>query len=355
MPLKVKEKSPKNKKLEMSPVLTPEQIDDQLYTMCSKNLPLPETEIPKNIMEELYLVKDPEKVRAVGEAINFLVEVNPDILSHAFSSQNKHADKLAALFVNHPDNFVELAMVTGTASDFAFKALAVPKLSKLFATNPESVIKSFSEIIEATPRNSHSALFALATPEIAKLFTTDPELVTKSFAEMIRTVPLASTSALKALATPEIAKLFVANPESVIKSFREIEEITAGYALKALATPEIAKLFVANPESVIKSFRDIAKATPKDFFGKEPNYFYLSYAFEALATPEIAKLFATDPELVTKSFVEIAREVGPRADFAFKALGKPAVAKKFANDPGKFVKIAKTAGSNADKEFLEVK
>ena len=320
MPLKVKEKSPKNKKLEMSPVLTPEQIDDQLYTMCSKNLPLPETEIPKNIMEELYLVKDPEKVRAVGEAINFLVEVNPDILSHAFSSQNKHADKLAALFVNHPDNFVELAMVTGTASDFAFKALAVPKLSKLFATNPESVIKSFSEIIEATPRNSHSALFALATPEIAKLFTTDPELVTKSFAEMIRTVPLASTS-----------------------------------ALKALATPEIAKLFVANPESVIKSFRDIAKATPKDFFGKEPNYFYLSYAFEALATPEIAKLFATDPELVTKSFVEIAREVGPRADFAFKALGKPAVAKKFANDPGKFVKIAKTAGSNADKEFLEVK
>lgn len=390
-----KRPSRKNKKLEMSPVLTPEQIDDQLYTKCSKNLPLAETEIPKNIMEELYLATDPEKVRAVGEAINYLAEQDYEVLGFLFK-QMKKFDDIAKLFVQRPDKYVEIREAFGTYSEEVFRTLTHPGIWDLFLQKPDVVIEKFAKFADAAgmvevkgrvwEEDVGMAFQALEnTPEVANFFIEKPGVLAKKLLELNDV----SGFAVLALSGPGIGKLFGQKPDVVIKNFKKIADATKKMwpeigpnnehdSFNSLMHSNVAKLFVKHPDKFGEIADNAGFNTAQVFgvlmdhpevgklFAKHPDKFveltrYKNHAydvFKTLAHPDIGKLFAKNPDVVIKSFGEIIKNTAEGERFVFRALREPKIGKLFAKNPDKFVEIARAArraGKHVWVAFEQVK
>ncbi|MCX6773989.1 MAG: hypothetical protein NTY68_03270 [Candidatus Micrarchaeota archaeon] len=260
---------------------------------------------PEAVIREIkkQALTDSEQITRIKKALDGIAKAAGYGAKSAFYSLRN--DRVAALFVNNVDDFVEMAKALGDGSNalggdaisWAFDALRDEKIAKLFEQNSAG----FIGIAKAVGKNSRAA-----------------------------------GNAFNTFRDRTISSLFLQNSAGLAE-MAKISGNSVAWAFSAIGNGDrMADLFVKKPKAAIDAFAEIAKAAGK---GKEG-------AFQALGNREISDLLAMDQDIVIDAFARIAKAAGENADQALYSLSHDKTAGIFVKHTQEFVKIAEATGDS---------
>lgn len=281
-------------------------------------------------------------------------------------------------FVEHPQEFMEIAKSTRGHTKEVFEVLWDPKVKKLFEQKPtwlgttlgeiahstgnaypREVLRvlcrpdvwkmfkqypsEFVEIVKAAGRNAAEAIELLGKPGIKNLFRNH----TSEFVEIAKVARYNTPEAFRALLNPHLKRFFVGSPGELVDLFRKIGSASGKYGPSAipfevLAKPEVGKLFLGHTEE----FMEIVKATKgggKVSAKKEP----MREVFRLLATQKVKELFLRHKS----EFMEIVKAAEGDAADAIELLAEPEMRGLFLGHKSEFVEIAKGTKAFTSETF----
>jgi hypothetical protein len=288
----------------------------------------PET-VVKEIVQRKLGKKEVERI-----CISIRKIVNGKI-SDMFGHFNKD---VAALFVNNPNGFINIANVVGDWENAspAIGLLMHKDLGNIFARDPNKIIRSFEKLAKVTGKKYPTYGFiALENKNIRAQFISRPDQLIRNYDKFVNSVRTEYNRAYLLLGNKDIGALFAKNPDRVIRSFEKLTKATGAYADSLfgllLRENDIAALFARNPDGFVKIAERIGKVPGSS--GED-----IVQAIYALKNKDMGAYFIQNTNKLAIYFGRIANITGTAVLHEFSELYEKKNAKLFVKDPDKYIK-----------------
>ncbi|MFH1306106.1 MAG: hypothetical protein ABIH83_00410 [Candidatus Micrarchaeota archaeon] len=172
----------------------------------------------------------------------------------------------SSLYVQKPYEFIKILRVIKGDAYFGMSALDQDDISKMFLSDPQSVIERFDQFKDATDGVSGQAFKALAKDSVAKWFCKDPDQVIKIFEALADEAEGDGFYLFNAISEEKILAKCRSDPQFIISHFNTLSKEGGSYsdnAFFALETPLIHAEFFRNPTEIVNHLAKISDAAGK--------------------------------------------------------------------------------------------
>ncbi len=218
---------------------------------------------PEAVINEIKNRNLADRIPKIKKALDEIAKATGDIYASKNAFYPLGNEKIAALFVDHIDEFVKVAKAASGSTDapvsaigWAFEALKDNRVAALFAQNSDA----FAEIAKIAGYEVGWAFHALGTEGISSMFRKNPKIASDAFAEAAKASGKGVHGAFHALGNENVAALFAKNPKLVTDAFADIAKAAgknADRALYSLSRDKVASAFARHTQEFVQ----IAQAT----------------------------------------------------------------------------------------------
>ncbi len=159
-------------------------------------------------------------------------------------------EKIARLFVMHPDKFVEMANAAGRVAYHAFDALRYEKMAAAFASEPDTITSAFIAMTKDTGECPSGPFYAFINEKIVDMFVKEPRKTARAFAEITKAAGSESVNAFDCLLGEDMGTIFIEHPDAIV-AIAKVARNQTGKVLDDFGKGKAAKAFTEYVEGRI--------------------------------------------------------------------------------------------------------